>query len=441
MVIAGPSFGMAGECAEGAEALLLSEPKLGRLTTLVLPPRTSTPGTTGAPVGALPAPPGPGVGEIPPRVLGSEPTLVPVLPAPDFPPFKPLPGPSPWPMLAPPPAPPTPGLSPPEGDIASEPLLLPGMPTLEPGWAEITMPDPLLLPTSLGGASTEPESPGPPSPEPFLPEPDRPAPIAGGGGTTLPASCVPSPDPPEFPDPVGEPWLAPATDGGGGITFAAPNDDPGFLPLTVAVPDPETEFEPPTVGGGGTTLFAGEPSGAPPRAREVPEVFSEVTAGGGGTTLLASAPDPPLRTVAEAPPAETLGGGGTTSCVPKSLPITVLTKDVLDDVLPEGVGGGGTTACERSVAPLSSRRRSCAESAEGGGATTDGAGKLSFELRALSRSGAETGGGTTAALSICTRDDETSRLMAVGAGAITFVLSAGAERACSRVMRVDAGPI
>src|SRR5208282_1542436 len=36
-------------------------PKLGRVT-IVLPPRTSTPGTAGLPLGALPAPPGPEVG-------------------------------------------------------------------------------------------------------------------------------------------------------------------------------------------------------------------------------------------------------------------------------------------------------------------------------------------------------------------------------------------
>jgi hypothetical protein len=96
MVIAGPWFGFAGEWS-GELGVLLSDPKLGRLTTLVLPPLTSTPGTAGDPVGALPAPPGPGVGEIPACtfLLGSEPTLLPVLPAPGPVAFKPLPGPSP----------------------------------------------------------------------------------------------------------------------------------------------------------------------------------------------------------------------------------------------------------------------------------------------------------------------------------------------------------
>jgi hypothetical protein len=96
MVMAGPWFGLAGEWS-GELGVLLSDPKLGRLTTLVLPPRTSTPGTAGDPVGALPAPPGPGVEEIPSWtfLLGSVPTPVPVLPAPEPVEFKPLPEPSP----------------------------------------------------------------------------------------------------------------------------------------------------------------------------------------------------------------------------------------------------------------------------------------------------------------------------------------------------------
>jgi hypothetical protein len=190
----------------------------------------------------------------------------------------------------------------------------------------------LLPPPLLGGASTEPESPGPPRPVPFLPEPESPPePIDEGGGTTLPASCVPLPG---APDPDGEPWpVLPPTEGGGGMTLDAPRDEP--LPreeAEPAVPAPEPEID-----------------------------------GGGGTTLLASelpVPPGPLRVLSEAPAEETVGGGGTTSWVPKSLPMTVLTNDPLFAC----VGGGGTTEAEGSVvAPLSSRRRSCAESAEGGG--------------------------------------------------------------------------
>src|SRR6266849_7313928 len=168
-------------------------------------------------------------------------------------------------------------------------------------------------------------------------------------------------------------------------------------------------------GGGGTMLEVSEPPGL----RPVPEAFPDETAGGGGTTLPESAlPDPPVgwRLVPEALLEATVGGGGTTSCVPKSLPMMLLTSEVL----PAEVGGGGITVREGSVLPLSRRRRSRAESAEGGGAMTEGAGRLSFALREVSRSGAETGGGTTATLFLCTRDGETSRLATLGAGGITL---------------------
>lgn len=150
--------------------------------------------------------------------------------------------------------------------------------------------------------------------------------------------------------------------------------------------------------------------------------------------------DPPeaLRDVEETPSEETFGGGGTTSCVPKSFPTMLLRSDPLAAC----VGGGGITVGPEPVAlPLSSRRKSCVESAEGGGAITDGAGMLSLASRAASRSGAETGGGTTATLFICTRVRETSRPTGAGAGGIIAPLRAGAERASSRETRVDAGAI
>jgi hypothetical protein len=182
----------------------------------------------------------------------------------------------------------------------------------------------------------------------------------------------------------------------------------------------------PIEGGGGTTLPASEPRGEPP-LRVVPEAVPAETVGGGGTMLLPSTlPDPPagLRPVTEPLPEATVGGGGTTSCVPKSLPMTLLTNEVL----PAGVGGGGITVLEGLALPLSRRRRSRVESAEGGGAMTEGAGRMSFAVREVSRSGAETGGGTTGTLFNCTREGETSRLATVGAGGITLVLRAGAER-------------
>src|SRR5580658_2451945 len=206
-------------------------------------------------------------------------------------------------MLAPPPEPPRPGLSPPEGDMASEPLPPLGIPTLEPGWEEITIPEPSLLAASLlGGARTEPASPGPPRPEPFLPEPDKPLPepIEGGGGTTLLASSAPLPEPAEFAAPVGEPWVVPepATDGGGGMTLDVPRDEPGALP-EVELPELATD------GGGGTIFAASESPGAPAVLLPV----AEPTVGGGGTTLVAiEPPGPPLRAGPDAPAGETVGG-------------------------------------------------------------------------------------------------------------------------------------
>ena len=67
-------------------------------------------------------------------------------------------------------------------------------------------------------------------------------------------------------------------------------------------------------------------------------------------------------------------------------------------------------------------------SAEGGGATTDGAGRLTLELRFEARSGADTGGGTTVVFVICTGALENSRRTPPGAGGITFADKVGLER-------------
>jgi hypothetical protein len=179
------------------------------------------------------------------------------------------------------------------------------------------------------------------------------------------------------------------------------------------------------------TLAVSDPPGAPAALRLFPEVVPEETVGGGGTTLPLSVVDPPagLRAVPDAVPEATVGGGGTTSWVPKILPIMLLNIDPVADP-GAGVGGGGITVLEGSATlPLSKRRRSRVESGEGGGAMTEGAGRLSFAVREVSRSGAETGGGTTATLFICTREGETSRLTSEGAGGITLLLRAGADRA------------
>jgi hypothetical protein len=99
--------------------------------------------------------------------------------------------------------------------------------------------------------------------------------------------------------------------------------------------------------------------------------------GGGGTTLPASEAEP-LRSREV-----TVGGGGTTSEGPKILPIRLPMK-----VPPLWVGGGGTTVREGSeTVPPARRRASAVISAEGGG--------VSFELREVACSGADTGGAMT----------------------------------------------
>lgn len=72
---------------------------------------------------------------------------------------------------------------------------------------------------------------------------------------------------------------------------------------------------------------------------------------------------------------------------------------------------------------------------------TVGAGMVSLAVVEESRAGAETGGGTTAAVFIRMREGATSCPAAVGAGGITLALIAGAERDWSRETRADAGAI
>lgn len=172
---------------------------------------------------------------------------------------------------------------------------------------------------------------------------------------------------------------------------------------------------------------------APFRApRGVPPAEPLATEGGGGTTLVASSAPLPRSLLAF-----TAGGGGTTSVLPKILPIKLL----INDPLPDCVGGGGTTVFEGSgTLPLARRRISCETSVEGGGAMTDGVGKVSLELRWLTRSGADAGGGTTATFAICTGELEIWRLTPPGAGGITLAASAGTGRPWSCV-RLGAGAI
>ena len=121
------------------------------------------------------------------------------------------------------------------------------------------------------------------------------------------------------------------------------------------------------------------------------------------------------------------GGGGTTSLAPKILPMMLLMNDP-----PVCEGGGGTTdRLGSATLPGEARCMSEVRSAEGGGATTCGAGIFSRAVREVARSGAETGGGTTFSFVICTGACDICRLATFGAGGMTFVARAIPVRARS----------
>jgi hypothetical protein len=227
------------------------------------------------------------------------------------------------------------------------------------------------------------------------------------------------------------------------------------VPLEVPAPPPTLPVPPPapeSVGGGGTTV--GFPRYGAEPVREWPLPPATPVEGGGATALASSDVPNPFRLPRGLPVAsseaavdggattfagnegatEVLAfgstfGGATTSLGPKILPIKLL----MNDPPPACVGGGGTTDLDASgTLPLERRRMSDETSVEGGGATTEGAGKFNFELRELARSGAETGGGTTDGSIIRTGAEESCRLTAAGAGGITLFASAGAVRNGSR---------
>ncbi len=209
--------------------------------------------------------------------------------------------------------------------MAREPApALPGMPILDPGWLETTMPVPLPLPPlSFGGAATDPASIGPPRPEPRLPRPrpdSEPASeTAGGGGTAE--------TPPPKPVIVGCCKEPPPTWTGGGTTLALPKPatarGPVALPFnctgggtTVTLPTPLKAWcalgESAIEAGGGTTWFCNEPAPYPgPRgsiSRATCVTGGAITAGAGrvsrGFRLLACSG------------AETGGGMTLTACEP-----------------------------------------------------------------------------------------------------------------------------
>ena len=103
---------------------------------------------------------------------------------------------------------------------------------------------------------------------------------------------------------------------------------------------------------------------------------------------------------------------------------------LMNDPLPDCEGGGGTTFLPAPASPLAlNRRMSRDKSVEGGGATTDGAGNVAFEVRALAFSGAETGGGITAGFIACRGAVVIWRATEPGAGGITPEAIPGPERA------------
>ncbi len=164
---------------------------------------------------------------------------------------------------------------------------------------------------------------------------------------------------------------------------------------------------------------------APFRAPRAVEPATPVaTDGGGATTLLGSEGEAPLRVPVEF----TDGGGCTTSVGPRIFPRRLLSNPVL---LLAVAGGGGTTALNGSCGVALASPRTSRETSPGGGAITDGAGNESFASPVIARSGADTGGGTTARSVACTGARESSWLAAPGAGGITFAATAGADRILS----------
>jgi hypothetical protein len=213
---------------------------------------------------------------------------------------------------------------------------------------------------------------------------------------------------PALPPVVPVPPPVPDKDGGGGTTAGGPRRGAADAVRLL----PETPVE-----GGATTLDANDVA-APLR---LPVGLPDVATEGGATTFGVRVVLAPLRV----PDEFTVGGGATTSVGPKILPMMLL----MNDPLPDGVGGGGTTVFDGSgTLPFESRCRSCETSVEGGGAITAGAGRDTLALRELARSGADTGGGTTAISVILTGALDNWRVTEPGAGGITLAASVGALR-------------
>lgn len=127
-----------------------------------------------------------------------------------------------------------------------------------------------------------------------------------------------------------------------------------------------------------------------------------------------------------------LAGGGTTCGVRGPAP------DLASDPPLDAEGGGGTGfVCMSPLAVLPQLLKSWLTS-DGGGATTAGAGNVSLGLDEASRSGAETGGGTTSTVCVTsTRELAKSRGVSRGAGAITLCSIVGASGDAVRILSCE----
>ena len=158
------------------------------------------------------------------------------------------------------------------------------------------------------------------------------------------------------------------------------------------------------------------------RRRRWPPTF-----GGGGTTLAGSDDGVPVPVPFEL----TVGGGGTTSEAPKILPIRLL----MNDPLPVCVGGGGTTVLRRIGNVAAGQAVQIARDIGGRWRRDDrwrGQGQHGIAREWCARA-KKPAAARLLTFAICTGALEISRLTDAGAGGITFVANAGAERAFSRV--------
>lgn len=162
---------------------------------------------------------------------------------------------------------------------------------------------------------------------------------------------------------------------------------------------------------------------APPSAR-LPEST------GGETTLLFPINDPaPARSSERLPDWSEDGGTTVAEPPPRAAPGALRPTERVP-----ACTGGGTTWAWESLVPSPPIALTTRLKSDGGGATTFGAGKVNFAADEVSRSGAETGGGTTSLTRATgTFTEPTSRWASRAAGGTTFALMDAASRILSRL--------